>query len=517
MRHPPGLPYIVGNEAAERFSFYGMSTILFQYLVALFVLKGVQQGLAESQATEIKHLFNAGTYAMPMIGAILADRLLGKYPTILWMSLLYCVGHGILAMFPGNLTVTYVGLACIALGAGGIKPCVSAHVGDQYGKGNWHLVDKAIQMFYWCINFGAFFSTAFIPAIKDRWGYGVAFAIPGVLMGIATFVFWLGRHKFVHVPPSPGGRLGLLDTLSAALLFMSVGQLFFTASSSWSVRIGVGLACLTVGLVLFGIRQSIQQDDGFLAVSLHAIRTRFTGGMTTTAKFGVEAVEGVLAVLRIMVVFCTVIIFFSLYFQYESSWIRQGKMMVRPGWHIPFIGGLTEESIQSFNPALIMLFIPLITFLRGKIKKAGRNASALRVMSIGMFIMIADFVVVALIQGRIDELAIHGQKLNLLWQAYQYIIAAIAEAMVVAIGLEFAYTQAPPRMKSTVMGFLMLSISLGNLLVAVMARIGPQKLEHSFWAFAGLMAVAAVIFAVIAYFYKVRDYTQGAKEEAKEV
>jgi len=507
-RHPPGISYIVGNEAAERSSYYGMKAILFKYLVGLLVLKGVQQGMAASHAKEMLHLFNAGTYAMPMIGAILADRLLGKYPTILWVSLLYCLGHGILALFEGNLTATYIGLTCIALGAGGIKPCVSAHVGDQYGTGNWHLVKKAMQMFYWCINFGAFFSIALIPVIKDHYGYSVGFAIPGILMFIATFVFWLGRHKFVHVPPSPGGVLGLLDTGSAALLFMSVGQLFFTATSSWAVRISVGVMCLTVGFCLFAIRQSIKQDDGFLAVTFHALSR---GGFAASRDhFGHEAVEGVLAVLRIMGVFCMLIIFFSLFEQYQSSWVQQGTMMARPGWHIPLVGDLTEESIQSLNPALVMLLVPLITFLRGKAEKSGRNASALRMMSIGMFIASASFVVVALIQGRIDELHTHSQKLNLLWQACPYTIITVAEAMVSAIGLEFAYTQAPPRMKSTVMGFLMLSISLGNLLVAVLAEIGPQKLADSFWLFAGLMAVAAVVFTAIASVYKVRDYAQGA-------
>ena len=131
-------------------------------------------------------------------------------------------------------------------------------------------------------------------------------------------------------------------------------------------------------------------------------------------------------------------------------------------------------------------------------------------MSAGMFIAALSFVAVALIQKRIDDLAVSGQKLSITWQFLPYAILTVAEVMVSATGLEFAYTQAPPRMKSTIMGFWMLTISLGNLLVAVVAKIGPQKLVHSFWLFAALMAGAAVVFMVIARFYKVRDYTQGA-------
>jgi len=137
-RFPPGIPYIVGNEGAERFSFYGMQQLLYVYLCSLFVGFAVnapeaQAKLAEIHATQVTHLFIAGVYLFPMIGAILADRLLGKYRVILWVSLLYCVGHGTLALAGragngGNLslatTAMYAGLIFISLGAGGIKPCV---------------------------------------------------------------------------------------------------------------------------------------------------------------------------------------------------------------------------------------------------------------------------------------------------------------------------------------------------------------------------------------------------------
>ena len=85
---PPGIPYIVGNEACERFSFYGMKAILYAHLTTLYVLAGQVEETAKDLATSSTHLFNAGVYALPMIGAILADRLLGKYKTILYVSLI---------------------------------------------------------------------------------------------------------------------------------------------------------------------------------------------------------------------------------------------------------------------------------------------------------------------------------------------------------------------------------------------------------------------------------------------
>ena len=129
-----GLPrqtiFIVGNEACERFSFYGMRSILALYMTGMLMM-------TESEAVEVMHLFSALIYILPLLGAWIADRFLGRYRTILYISLFYCLGHGVLAL--ADLTeslemrrnILLLGLFIIALGAGGIKPCVSAFVGDQ--------------------------------------------------------------------------------------------------------------------------------------------------------------------------------------------------------------------------------------------------------------------------------------------------------------------------------------------------------------------------------------------------
>src|SRR5262245_21093513 len=215
---PPGVPYIVGNEACERFSFYGMNAILAAHLASLYASQhGLAEKASQDAATAAVHLFKAGVYALPMIGAILAERLAGKYRTILYLSLVYCLGHVVLSAGERYLEGMFLGLALIAVGSGGIKPCVSANVGDQFGKNNWFRVRTVFQIFYFSINFGSFFATLLIPQVQlhagkfliglfpaleqhisaYHLGTSVAFGIPGVLMFIATFIFWLGRRKFV--------------------------------------------------------------------------------------------------------------------------------------------------------------------------------------------------------------------------------------------------------------------------------------------------------------------------------
>ena len=205
---PPGVPYIVGNEVAERFSYYGMNSILVIFMTKYMLnASGQPDHLSEKQAEAWYHTFVSAAYFLPLAGAFLADAILGKYRTILFLSIVYCLGHFTLAINDTRIGLT-LGLGLIALGAGGIKPCVSANVGDQFGPSNQHLLTRVFSWFYFSINLGAALSTMVIPELLNRYGPKVAFGLPGVAMFIATAIFWLGRKKFVHIPPTGLRRYG---------------------------------------------------------------------------------------------------------------------------------------------------------------------------------------------------------------------------------------------------------------------------------------------------------------------
>ncbi|MDB5337656.1 MAG: TGF-beta receptor type extracellular region, partial [Planctomycetaceae bacterium] len=156
---PPGIPFIVGNEAAERFSYYGMKAILVVYMTGYLQNSAGQPApMKDEEANVYYHMFTAANYAFPLFGALLADLWWGKYRTIMWLSLLYCFGHFALAIDETRVGL-FVGLALIAMGSGGIKPCVSAHVGDQFSETNKHLLERVYGWFYFSINFGSTFST----------------------------------------------------------------------------------------------------------------------------------------------------------------------------------------------------------------------------------------------------------------------------------------------------------------------------------------------------------------------
>ena len=290
--------------------------------------------------------------------------------------------------------------------------------------------------------------------------------------------------------------------------------------------IAVGV-CAGGGFLLFAMRQRIKQDKGFLAVTFHSVAACFSGAnsaarqeaadagaeagsisrssffASAARKFGAEVAEGPLAVFRIISVFLLVSVFWALFDQHMSSWIRQAQQMnlVVFGWE------MLPSQIQSLNPLLVMLLLPVANmFVYPGMAKIGFNPTPLRRMTVGMFVAASAFVTVALIQRSI--MSSPPESVSVVWQVIPYIIMTMAEVMVSVTGLEFAYTQAPKAMKSTIMGFWLLSVSLGNILVVLLTGFEDMSLENFFWVFAGLMAGAAVLFAGFSLFYRYKDYQQ---------
>ena len=245
-RMPGGIPYIISNEAAERFSFYGMRGILVVFMTKYLVDQTGQQALmGDEEAKGYFHLFVSAVYFMPLLGALLSDVLLGKYRTILSLSIVYCLGHLVLALDDTRLGLA-LGLGLISLGSGGIKPCVSAHVGDQFGQTNASLLERVFALFYFSINLGAFVSTLLTPILLASYGPHVAFGVPGALMLLATFAFWLGRRKFVHIPPAgkvfiqeAASKEGIRALARLAIIYVFVAMfwaLFDQTASAWILQ-----------------------------------------------------------------------------------------------------------------------------------------------------------------------------------------------------------------------------------------------------------------------------------------
>lgn len=447
---PPQIKYIVWNEACERYSYYGMRSILVIFLTQYLLI-------SKADATADYHLFAGACYLFPILGAYISDRFWGKYKTILYLSLVYCLGHAFLALFEHDKTGFYWGLGLIALGSGGIKPCVSAHVGDQFRPSQKQQLKKVFDLFYWMINFGSFFSTLITPWTLEAYGPGVAFGIPGILMAVATFIFWLGRHEFVHIPPTGKQPHG-------------TGRVLLSAVKNFSRAKGKGI---------------------------------LGGALENHPK---EAVDAVNAALDVGKIFIAVTIFWALFDQHGSSWVLQAKEM---DLNVSFFGFKTQllpSQIPALNPIMVMILIPLFTFgIYPAIERIFKiEMTPLRRMGAGMFVAAFSFVFVAIFQYFLDG----GSSVNVLWQVIPYLVITMAEVMISITGLEFAYTQAPRSMKSTIMSMWLLTVFFGNMITAYIAKINVFEGGHFFMFFAFLMAVFGVVFAFMAKNYVVKDYME---------
>jgi proton-dependent oligopeptide transporter, POT family len=449
-RFPPQIPFIIGNEICERFSFYGMRNILMVFLMD-YLLRNVNPdpALREATAKSHFHLFMSGVYFFPLFGGYLADRFLGKYRVIFWLSLVYCLGQFCLALFVDNIYGFYTGLVLISLGSGGIKPCVSAMVGDQFTADSKHLVKKVFAIFYWSINFGSFFASLFIPLALKHLGPAVAFGIPGVLMLIATVIYWAGRHHYVMVPPTGSNPHSFFRVVFSAL------------------RNGGGLS---------GARKDHPE----------------------------EAIEGVRAVFRInLLLMPTIPFFWMLFDQKASTWVVQAKSMN------PQVGEFTFQAsqMQFINPALVMVLIPVLAaVVYPAFQRLGWELTPLRRMPLGLVIGAVSYIIAGYYQVVIEG----GTQLNIAWQIVPYIVLTIAEILVSTTGLEFAYTQAPREMKSVVQSLWLLNSTLANVAVAIAAKLNIFAGSAQFFFYAALAALAGVGMALMARRYIVRDYYQEA-------
>src|SRR3954467_15752995 len=458
---PKQIRYIIGNEGCERFSFYGMRNILTVFL-ATSLLAYLPEAERGSAAKEVFHTFVIGVYFFPLLGGWIADRFFGKYNTIFWLSLVYCAGQACLAMFVTNRMGFYAGLFLVALGSGGIKPCVASFVGDQFDQANKHRAKVVFDAFYWIINFGSLFASFLMPIFLRSLGPAIAFGIPGALMFVSTFVLWIARKQYVMLPPTPPNPHSFLNVARSALMAGTAGRVFAVMAAVATVasfllipKFGfVIAACLAlVAIIGFGGIGVWMQLD--------AVR----------GKHPEEAIAGVRSVLRVLVLFALVTPFWSLFDQKASTWVLQADAMTKPSW-------FQSSMMQALNPALVLILIPFNkVVLYPLLERLGLGLTALRRMGAGIAFAGAAWIVVGLMQLWLDG----GQKVDIVWQVLPYALLTLGEVLVSTTGLEFAYSQAPMAMKGVIMSFWSLSVTVGNLWV-LLSNVSVKSAGVTAWA-----------------------------------
>merc|ERR1712136_250430 len=296
----------------------------------------------------------------------IADSWWGKYHTILWLSIVYAVGLGLLVL--GSIPpigdplvhkiLSSFGLFVIAVGTGGIKPCVSAFGGDQFKPHQDGYRRSFFSLFYFAINAGSLVSTFVSPIIRDEVKcfeqecYAVAFGIPAALMVVAIIAFALGTPWYTRLNPT-----GNVFAQSCVCIYEAIKNRDGTSKDHWLDHAENG-----------------ERDRKTLIRDL---------------KY----------VLRVLIMYIPLPLFWALFDQQGSRWTLMAQQMNG------YIGALhlLPDQMQIVNPLLIVTLIPIFEVTLYPCLKAIKfNFSPLRRMGAGMFFAGIAFIVAALIQQKID-------------------------------------------------------------------------------------------------------------------
>uniref|UniRef100_A0A3P9B689 Solute carrier family 15 member 1 n=1 Tax=Maylandia zebra TaxID=106582 RepID=A0A3P9B689_9CICH len=373
--YPLSIFFIVVNEFCERFSYYGMRAVLVLYFKHFLQWD-------DDLATSIYHTFVALCYLTPILGAIVADSWLGKFKTIVYLSIVYTIGQVAMAVSavhditdsnrdgtPDNMTfhvaLSMVGLFLIALGTGGIKPCVAAFGGDQFSEHQDKQRRTFFSVFYLCINGGSLLSTIITPILRgqecgiysQQKCYSLAFGVPAALMVVALVVFIVGSGMYYKAEPE--GNI-MLDV------------------------------CKCIG---FAINNRYRHRSNQYPRRQHWMDW-------AEEKYDKLLIAQIKMVLKVLFLYIPLPMFWTLFDQKGSRWTLQattmngyfGKLVIQP------------DQMQIFNPILILTLVPIMdSVIYPLIKKCGFNFTPLKRMTVGMFLAAMAFVCAALVQVEIDK------------------------------------------------------------------------------------------------------------------
>ncbi|XP_041055768.1 solute carrier family 15 member 1-like [Carcharodon carcharias] len=372
--YPISIFFIVVNEFCERFSYYGMRAVLVLYF--RYFLRW-----DEDLATAIYHTFVALCYLTPILGAIIADSWLGKFKTIIYLSIVYTIGQLVISIssiadlsdgnndgHPNNLSLhvalAMIGLILIAFGTGGIKPCVSAFGGDQFEDHQEKERGRFFSIFYLSINAGSLISTVVTPILRgQKCGhvpqacYPLAFGVPAALMAIALIVFIGGSSLYQKSTPK--------------------GNVILQVSKC----------------IWFAIKNRFRHRS-----KQYAKREHFMDW--ASEKYDERLIAQVKMVLKVLFLYLPLPMFWALFDQQGSRWTFQATTMNGN------FGGIDiqPDQMQTVNPILILILVPLVdAVVYPLIAKCNFNFTPLRKMTVGMFLAALAFVAAALVQIQIDK------------------------------------------------------------------------------------------------------------------
>lgn len=452
--HPIGLPTLFFTEMWERFSYYGMRALLVLYLVNAL-------GYERSDALAVYAAYTGLVYITPIFGGYLADRFLGYRKAILIGGLVMAMGHFAMA-FPALLKPA---LGLIIIGNGFFKPNISTLLGSLYREHDPRR-DGGFTIFYIGINLGAFIAPLIAGTLGEKIGWHWGFGSAGVGMLLAVIWFLYGQHKL--------GKAGLLP-----------GQDKIDARSWWHIALISALmipfvyAVISVGNLLTPLWNSIGTGIK-VGIPVAAFIAFLAWQQRTCSR---EEWHRVLAI----VIVCIFVIFFWMGFEQAGGTMNlfADKLTDRHlfGWEIP------ASYFQGINPMLIVLLGPLFSILWTRWDQSRYALSTPVKMGLGILIMGAGFIVLAIAQGHADSLGKVGPQ----WLFFVYLLHTMGELCLSPIGLSMVTKLAPIRLAGVMMGIWFTANAIANYLAGILESLLASSSIPLYWFLVGSSLGAGVL------------------------
>ncbi|KAL9245952.1 hypothetical protein vseg_019545 [Gypsophila vaccaria] len=468
--------FILGTECCERLAFSGVDSNLVTYLT-----RQMHQGNAS--AARIASTWSGTCYLTPLLGAFIADSYWGRFRTISVFSIIHITGLSALTLsvllpaiqpakcvdsvclsstLPKNV-VFFVGLYLMALGTGGIKPCVPAFGADQFDDSDIHEKTKKGSFFNWfffCICIGALVASSLFVWIQENVGWGIGYGIPALCMGVAIVSFFCGTpfYRFQHPGRSPLTRI--FQVIVAAV--------------RKSKLVAPQDSCLLYETSNTGCHK-LEHTEGLEFLNKAAVITDLElerGDLSNPWRLcTITQVEELKILIRVLPILVTGIIDLGAHAQRSTTFVEQGMQMDRRvgSFTIPAASLVTCAIIGSvvWVPIYEKAFVPLAR----KFTRKERGISELQRMGIGLCLTILAMVFATLVETKrlqlAKELGLMDENdgpvpLSILWQVPQFTLLGIADVFTYVGRLELINDQSPESMKTLYNAFALLIIALGN-------------------------------------------------------
>ncbi|XP_051139604.1 protein NRT1/ PTR FAMILY 8.2-like [Andrographis paniculata] len=527
-------PFIIVNEVAERLAFFAVAVNMVLYLVG-----EMHQSLPDA-STHVTDWIGAA-FVLTLLGAFLADSYLGRFRTIIIFSCIYVLGMVLLTLSAsidslrpprckakpcpqattGQNAFLFCALALIALGTGGIKPCVSSFGADQFDEsdqGEAQMKYAFFNWFFFAINTGALLGITVMVYARVELGWGWGFGIPTMVMVVSIIIMVAGLFKYRYQKPMGSAFTRFAQVVVAAVRNHVRGVEVEREDDLYEVE--------TRESDIFGARK-LPHTKQYRFLDKAAARAAPAGRDPPPSRWrqcSVTQVEELKSFLRVVPVWASTIALAISFTQLSTFFILQATTMDRR--FISF--SIPPSSTPVFSAVNAVILVPLyellaVPFLRARTGHP-RGLSSLHRIAAGLFVSILAMLSAAAVEKRRrDHYSNYGdRRMSVFWLFPQCFLMGTAEVFAYVGQLEFFYDEATDGTRSLSSALFLSEFGIGSWLSTAVVKavergsggvergwlrndLNSSRLDYFYWILVGINVVNFLVFLWVAGRYRRRD------------